>query len=175
MPRIQLAGAPPLVLVIAGAAAGALAATAALRFSPSSPKAGKSSKPKPNKPACSACEDKDTKKLTEDEVREKLATRPLWIYCETSGSPSIVRHLVAKNFVGAFEFLQKIAEVAEERSHHPDFNLTSYRNVSVKIYTHAVGGLTDYDFALADAIDALPVTYSPKFLKDQQARLGKGK
>jgi hypothetical protein len=41
----------------------------------------------------------------------------------------------------------------------------------VEIYTHSVGGLTEFDFQLADAIDALPCDYSPKFLKEQTLRL----
>jgi len=32
-------------------------------------------------------------------------------------------------------------------------------------------GITDFDFKLVDAIDACKVQYSPKFLKEQDARL----
>ena len=34
-------------------------------------------------------------------------------------------------------------------------------------------GLTEFDFVLADAIDELPVKYSPKFQREQTAHLHK--
>ena len=62
-------------------------------------------------------------------------------------------------------------EAAESLGHHPDLHLESFRNVRVDIYTHSVGGITEFDFKLADLIDACPVIYSPKFLREQTTRL----
>ena len=48
----------------------------------------------------------------------------------------------------------RIGAVAEELNHHPDIQLT-YPKLVVEIYTHDVGGITDFDFALAQRIDEL--------------------
>jgi 4a-hydroxytetrahydrobiopterin dehydratase len=81
------------------------------------------------------------------------------------------RFLVAKNFLSASKFLSLVADAAESLGHHPDFQLTAYRNVTIDVYTHSVGGVTEFDFALASTIDKIPIEYSPKFLKDQSIRL----
>ena len=55
------------------------------------------------------------------------------------------------------KFFQRVAQIAEEEDHHPDLHLAGYRNVTVEIWTHAVGGLTENDFILAAKIDRVPV------------------
>jgi 4a-hydroxytetrahydrobiopterin dehydratase len=67
-----------------------------------------------------------------------------------------------KDFAAAMKFLNRIADVAEKEDHHPDVHLTSYRNVEVELYTHAVGGLSENDFILAAKIDKLPVELKKK-------------
>jgi 4a-hydroxytetrahydrobiopterin dehydratase len=54
----------------------------------------------------------------------------------------------------AVEFVNKIAPIAEAEGHHPDL-LVSYGSVTVHLFTHAAGGLTDNDFILASKIDKL--------------------
>ncbi|CAM9708485.1 unnamed protein product, partial [Hapterophycus canaliculatus] len=95
---------------------------------------------------------------------QELATLPLW-----TSSPDgnfIVRSFVAKNFVSAMTFLNGVAKVAEEQGHHPDLHLTQYRNVEVRLQTHSMGGVTQNDIAEAKLFDQLPVTYSPKWLRE---------
>lgn len=41
----------------------------------------------------------------------------------------------------AIEFFGRVAEVAEAEGHHPDLHLTNFRDVSITVSTHAVGGL----------------------------------
>jgi 4a-hydroxytetrahydrobiopterin dehydratase len=63
--------------------------------------------------------------------------------------------------------------VAEREAHHPDLHLTDYRSVEVVVATHAGGGrVTMADLVLAAKIDALPVDYSPKWLKEEARRRG---
>ncbi len=62
-----------------------------------------------------------------------------------------------KHFMAALDFFNKVAVVAEEDGHHPDLHLERYRNVTVELYTHAIGGLSENDFILAAKIDQLPV------------------
>ena len=79
------------------------------------------------------------------------------------------RELTAKNFGAAMEFLNAIAVLAEDEGHHPDLHLTGYRNVRIELSTHAIGGLSMPDLVLAAKIDALPITYSPKWLRESDA------
>ena len=62
-----------------------------------------------------------------------------------------------KNFMAGIKFFNACAEVAEEDGHHPDLHIVGYRNVSVELWTHAIGGLSENDFILAAKIDQLPV------------------
>eukprot|EP00743_Colponemidia_sp_Colp-15_P003048 GILK01003294.1.p1 GENE.GILK01003294.1~~GILK01003294.1.p1 ORF type:complete len:160 (-),score=25.33 GILK01003294.1:113-550(-) len=88
----------------------------------------------------------------------------------TEDGKSIRRSFTAKNFAAAMTFLQAVGNLAESEGHHPDMHLTSYRNVELVLYTHAKGGVTENDLILAAKIDQLPVEYSPKWLKDRNAR-----
>ncbi|NOY28666.1 MAG: 4a-hydroxytetrahydrobiopterin dehydratase [Planctomycetes bacterium] len=62
-----------------------------------------------------------------------------------------------KNFLAGMDFFNRCAKVAEDDGHHPDLHIEGYRNVSVELWTHAIGGLSENDFILAAKIDALPI------------------
>jgi 4a-hydroxytetrahydrobiopterin dehydratase len=53
------------------------------------------------------------------------------------------------------QFFHLVAELAEAENHHPDLHLEGYRNVTIEIWTHAIGGLSENDFILAAKIDEL--------------------
>lgn len=59
-----------------------------------------------------------------------------------------------ENFVQALEFTNKVGEIAEEQGHHPDIYLT-WGKVGLKIWTHAIDGLTESDFVLAAKCDGV--------------------
>jgi 4a-hydroxytetrahydrobiopterin dehydratase len=44
-----------------------------------------------------------------------------------------------------------VAEIAEDRDHHPDIDIR-WRNLTFRCSTHSEGGITDLDVALAGAI-----------------------
>ncbi len=52
-------------------------------------------------------------------------------------------------------FVNRVAEVAEAANHHPDILVHDWNRVRLSLTTHARGGLTEADFALAAQIDAL--------------------
>jgi 4a-hydroxytetrahydrobiopterin dehydratase len=58
------------------------------------------------------------------------------------------------DFAGALALVNRIGAVAEAEGHHPDLEL-GWGRVGVKIFTHAVDGLTESDFVLAAKIDRL--------------------
>ncbi len=99
-----------------------------------------------------------------EQLAARLRALPLWSL-DASGK-SISRTFVAKNFVAALSFFNAVGELAEAETHHPDLHLTNYRDVRLVLSTHAVGGLTMPDFILASKLDALPVEYSPKWLRE---------
>ena len=62
-----------------------------------------------------------------------------------------------KHFMAGMDFFNKVAQVAEEDGHHPDLHIAGYRNVSIELWTHAIGGLSENDFILAAKIDQIPI------------------
>ena len=67
---------------------------------------------------------------------------------------SIVRSFEFDEYPLAIDFVNAVAEIAEEAFHHPD-RFISYTNVKLTLTTHDVGGLTESDFEVAARIDSL--------------------
>lgn len=67
-------------------------------------------------------------------------------------------HLVKEyrfpDFMTALRFVNRVGAVAEAEGHHPDVELT-WGRVAIKIWTHAIDGLTESDFVLAAKADAV--------------------
>jgi 4a-hydroxytetrahydrobiopterin dehydratase len=92
------------------------------------------------------------KKLSETERAVVLARLSSWSLVE--GREAISKRFVFKDFSAAFGFMTRAALVAEKLDHHPEwFNV--YNRVDVTLATHDAGGLTELDFALAEAMDKL--------------------
>jgi 4a-hydroxytetrahydrobiopterin dehydratase len=68
---------------------------------------------------------------------------------------SIVRDLKLGDFAEAIALVDRVAEEAERRNHHPDILIHGWNNVRFTLSTHSEGGVTNADIALAEAIDAL--------------------
>ena len=58
-----------------------------------------------------------------------------------------------KGFKGAMSFANRVAEAANAANHHPDIHVEGYNKVRVVLTTHATGGISDADVALAKEID----------------------
>eukprot|EP00928_Gymnodinium_smaydae_P063276 TRINITY_DN4690_c0_g5_i1.p1 TRINITY_DN4690_c0_g5~~TRINITY_DN4690_c0_g5_i1.p1 ORF type:complete len:420 (-),score=94.25 TRINITY_DN4690_c0_g5_i1:424-1536(-) len=107
--------------------------------------------------------------LSVEGIAAAAASLPLWSVVRRyrGEGTRLERSFVARNFQAALRFLNEAGAVAEELSHHPDFHLTNYREVSVVVSTHKVGGLTAADVELARLLDErVKVDYSPKWLKE---------
>jgi 4a-hydroxytetrahydrobiopterin dehydratase len=59
-----------------------------------------------------------------------------------------------KNFKESQYFVNKIGNIAEEESHHPDISF-GWGYCKVTIFTHAIKGLAESDFILAAKIDKI--------------------
>ena len=90
-----------------------------------------------------------------EQASEQLAQLPGWRL--THDGQRIRKDWRVKNFLAAMAFFNRCAEAAEADGHHPDLHVEGYRNVSVELWTHAIGGLSENDFILAAKIDALPI------------------
>lgn len=90
-----------------------------------------------------------------DAAKSQVRRLPGWEL--TRGGQRVRRQWTVKNFMAAIDFFNKIAEVAEEDGHHPDLHVDGYRNVTVELWTHAIGGLSENDFILAAKIDRIPI------------------
>lgn len=90
-----------------------------------------------------------------DEAKEQLTHLVGWRL--TEDGQRIRKTWKVKDFMAGIAFFEECARVAEEDGHHPDLHLESYRDVSVELWTHAIGGLSENDFILAAKIDQLPI------------------
>ena len=93
--------------------------------------------------------------VSPEATAEQLDLLPGWRL--THEGQRIRKDWVVKNFMAGMEFFRQCAEVAEADGHHPDLHIEGYRNVSVELWTHAIGGLSENDFILAAKIDRLPI------------------
>jgi len=59
-----------------------------------------------------------------------------------------------KDFKTAFEFMTKVAKIAEQQNHHPRWQ-NEYNKVEIWLSTHSEGKITDKDWALAKLINKL--------------------
>ena len=68
---------------------------------------------------------------------------------------ALVRDFDFKDFTTAIWFVNRVAELAEERNHHPDILVHGWNKVRLTLSTHSEGAVTEADHALAREIDAL--------------------
>ena len=74
---------------------------------------------------------------------------PGWAWA--ADQKSIHSHQKFKNFAEAFAFMTRVALLAEQMNHHPDWS-NSYNKVDISLSTHDAGGVTERDIKLAQAI-----------------------
>ena len=90
------------------------------------------------------------KPLSKPEIAKRLKKLPQW---RVVGG-KLHREFKFDDFVTAFGFMSSVALLAEKRDHHPDWS-NAYNKVVIDLVSHDAGGLTQRDFDLAAAIDAL--------------------
>lgn len=102
---------------------------------------------------CAPCEG-GVARYTPEQSQEQLAQLSGWSL--SADGLRIRKSWVMKDFLAAIDFFRHVAELAEAEGHHPDLHLERYRHVTVELWTHAIGGLSENDFILAAKIDRLP-------------------
>ncbi len=88
--------------------------------------------------------------IAPDEMNAYLKKVPEW---ELEGD-SITRSVEFDEYMEGIDFVNDVAEIAEEAQHHPEIDIR-WGRVNLKLTTHDQGGLTSLDFELAQRIDNL--------------------
>lgn len=88
--------------------------------------------------------------LEEESLEEALKKLPEWEHVKGA----IERTFEFENFAEAMEFVNTVAEVAEEADHHPDIDIR-WNKVRLALVTHSAGGITAADIEMAQRIDRL--------------------
>lgn len=103
--------------------------------------------------ACSACR-ADAPKVSEAEKEAFLSEVPDWEVVTLDGEEQLRRVFKFKNFAQAQAFTNRVAELAESENHHPAI-LLEWGKVTVRWWTHKIGGLHKNDFIMAARTDEL--------------------
>ncbi|WP_433292530.1 4a-hydroxytetrahydrobiopterin dehydratase [Pseudonocardia sp. CA-142604] len=85
--------------------------------------------------------------LDDSAITAALADLPGW---EREGN-AIVRTAKLPSFAAAITVVDRVAEIAETRDHHPDIDIR-WRTLTFRCSTHSEGGITEKDTALAASI-----------------------
>ncbi|MFC7338935.1 4a-hydroxytetrahydrobiopterin dehydratase [Haloferula chungangensis] len=88
--------------------------------------------------------------LDQEELKSALKKRPEW---DLEGK-SITRVVEFEDYMEGIDFVNLVAEVAEEAQHHPDITI-NYTKVTISLTSHEAGGITEDDIELADRISNL--------------------
>lgn len=88
--------------------------------------------------------------LEADDLTAALKKCPEWDYEKNA----ITRTIEFEEFNDAIDFVNDLAEIAEEAQHHPDITIR-HTKVTLKLTTHDAGGVTNLDIELAQRVDNL--------------------
>jgi 4a-hydroxytetrahydrobiopterin dehydratase len=91
------------------------------------------------------------KKLATEEIQMELDTALMsWNLKDNQ----LIREYQFKDFVNAFGFMTKVALLAQQFNHHPEWS-NIYNKVKICLTTHDAGGITEKDIHLAKKIESL--------------------
>ncbi len=85
---------------------------------------------------------------SEEDIVPRLVFLPGWYW----KSNQLERHYEFQSFGEAFAFLTRVALLAEQKNHHPDWK-QSYCKIQITLTTHSKGGVTDKDLEMATLIE----------------------
>ena len=94
--------------------------------------------------------EEDYRKLSETEIGRQLSEIVGW----RLEKGKLRKTIEFETFVQAFGFMTQVAMEAEKMNHHPEW-YNVYNKVTIDLVTHDVSGISNYDFRLARAIDAI--------------------
>ena len=91
-------------------------------------------------------------RLSPTERKAFLSSHPDWVHDEDRDA--VRRRFKFDDFNQAFAFMARIALLAEQIDHHPEWS-NVYNKVDITLTTHDCDGLSEKDVALAKTVDGL--------------------
>jgi 4a-hydroxytetrahydrobiopterin dehydratase len=88
--------------------------------------------------------------LTDSEIQKALGSLPGW---QRNGI-AIQRIFEFPDFKAAMQFVNKVADAAEQANHHPDIDIR-YNKVTMALVSHDSGGVTPRDVRMAERINQI--------------------
>ena len=88
--------------------------------------------------------DSATQTLSDSQLRHTLGELPEWALEEGK----LVRYWTFPGFVQAIDFVNGVAQLAEQEGHHPDIDIR-YNRVKLALVSHDAGGITQRDAQMA--------------------------
>lgn len=88
--------------------------------------------------------------LTNDQVDAALPDLNGW----ERADGALRRSIEFPAFLEGVDAVGRVAELAEQKDHHPDIDIR-WRTVTFALVTHSAGGITEQDLEMAKAIDQL--------------------
>jgi 4a-hydroxytetrahydrobiopterin dehydratase len=89
--------------------------------------------------------------MNESSIKKQLQLLNNWSYVDNA----IEKNYSFKNFAEALLFINKVGAIAEKLNHHPEL-FNTYNKVKLRLTTNDAHGITQKDFDLAAAVDAIP-------------------
>jgi 4a-hydroxytetrahydrobiopterin dehydratase len=71
-----------------------------------------------------------------------------------SDNKKLAKEYAFVNYMHTMDFVNKVAQLAEEEGHHPVMHVY-YGRVVIELWTHAIDGLSENDFIMAYKIDKI--------------------
>ncbi|MEJ6655805.1 MAG: 4a-hydroxytetrahydrobiopterin dehydratase [Pseudomonas sp.] len=102
---------------------------------------------------CEACR-ADAPRVTDQERKSLQREVPDWQVIDVGGEDQLMREFGFRDFAAALVFTNQVAQLAEAENHHPAL-LLEYGKVTVRWWTHKIGGLHRNDFIMAARTDLL--------------------
>jgi 4a-hydroxytetrahydrobiopterin dehydratase len=88
--------------------------------------------------------------LTDSEIQQALTSLQGW----QQNGKAIQRVFRFPDFKAAMQFVNKVADAAEQANHHPDIDIR-YNTVTMALVSHDSGGVTQRDVRMAGVIDKI--------------------
>ena len=89
-----------------------------------------------------------SEKISPEAVEDWVAARSRWTFRDNA----IRKTYAFPSFRSAIVFVNRVATIADEVGHHPDIDIR-YDKISLRLWSHDAGGVTERDLKLAERID----------------------